>query len=199
MRRLLCGRWCWLTAMNDCCRPVDGDDVRKAFRLTDPQVDVGDVERYVHWLLADAEKPRQLLTSCDADVLLARLHGCNIRRTGHKPWRLLSSCRHALLNSVPVCAVFCCETLDSRHGPNFIFAFVVFCVATKSGLLPAVVVACHRQWNHAVPDICERLLTDCYEIWRTLAILQVMSVGRFWRWSVQGSSIFTQLITHLES
>jgi len=59
--------------------------MKQAFRLTDPQVDADDVQRYINWLFANDDKPRQLLTSCDADKLLVRLYGCNMRRAGHKP------------------------------------------------------------------------------------------------------------------
>ena len=59
--------------------------MRQAFRRTDPNVASADVERYIRWLMADRHKPTQMLTSCDAADLLARLHGCNMLRAGHKP------------------------------------------------------------------------------------------------------------------
>ena len=80
--------WCWLSMA--VCRPVDVVDLKQAFRHTDPQVDSADIERYLQWLMADPDKPRQLLASCDADELLSRLHGCNMSRTGHKPWCIVA-------------------------------------------------------------------------------------------------------------
>ena len=59
--------------------------MRRAFRRTDPDTDSADIERYLQWLFAIGDMPQQLLTSCDTDVLVSRLRGCNMRRTGHKP------------------------------------------------------------------------------------------------------------------
>ena len=59
--------------------------MRQALRRTDPDIDSADIERYLHWLLTDDVKPQQQLTSCDANVLLSRLRGCDMRRAGRKP------------------------------------------------------------------------------------------------------------------
>ena len=59
--------------------------MRQALRRTDPDIDSADIERCLHWLLTDDVKPQQQLTSCDANVLLSRLRGCDMRRAGRKP------------------------------------------------------------------------------------------------------------------
>jgi len=84
-----------------CCRPVNATDVRSAFEQVDSAAEPADVDRYIQWLFAATDKPHkpptskqpstssgkqakagpQLMTSSvDADVLLSRLHGCNMRR-----------------------------------------------------------------------------------------------------------------------